>query len=95
MEYLLIAQSVILAAAVIALAVIHGRSLVRLSDFQSAERAKWADERRELINRAQFPERMPMKTSGASTVHSNLSPETRKALHSVGKVAPQMSTDGD
>lgn len=59
------------------------------------EREGWIAERRELLNRITHPERMPTKTSGASTVHSNLSPETRKALHSVGKVAPQMSTDGD
>ena len=53
------------------------------------------DERRELLNRIQHPERMPTKVSNAGQVRSNVTPETRRALAQVGTVAPQVATDGD
>jgi hypothetical protein len=59
------------------------------------ERQAWVDERRELLNRLQHPERMPTKAHATSTVRSNVSPDTRRQLAQVGTVAPQVVTDGD
>ena len=58
------------------------------------ERQTWVDERRELVNRIQHPERMPTKATVVPPPQ-NISPEARRALHRVGKVAPQVATDGD
>jgi len=66
----------------------------QLQDRVAAERKEWADERRELLNRIQHPERMPVKTTAGRT-SANISPDARRALHQVGQVAPQTVTDGD
>lgn len=67
----------------------------RLSELHERSLAQAQDERRELLNRIQHPERMPVKTSGQTGVRSNVSPETRRALAQVGHVAPQVIADGD
>jgi hypothetical protein len=67
----------------------------QLLDRFDVEREGWADERRELLNRIQHPERMPVKQSTGRT-GANMSPEARRALHDVGRVAPQTEViDGD
>jgi hypothetical protein len=53
------------------------------------------NERRELLNRIQHPERMPTRTEHAGEVRASVSPETRHALSQVGRAAPQQVTDGD
>lgn len=65
-----------------------------LGEQQELERERWANERRELLNRIQHPERMPVKASTGRTAQ-NLSPEAVRALHQVGTAAPQQVTDGN
>lgn len=89
MEYVVIGALFLVAGALV-LAALERQNL--LEGFQ-VERDKWAEERRELLTRIQHPERVPTKTQSVSTPPST-SPQTRKALASVGTVAPQVS-DGD
>ena len=53
------------------------------------------EERAELLNRIQHPERAPRASATGRRTQPALSPETRKGLREVGTVAPQSVTDGD
>lgn len=87
---------IVIALAVLAIAlVLQSRVIERLLNLIGEQSQRGQDERRELINRAQFPDRMPTKPTGQATVQSNLSPESRRALAQVGKIAPQRLSDGD
>lgn len=94
MEYILIVQAFVLLVVVYLFIQFVKDQRMTTDKAVEAERKAWADERRELLNRIQHPERMPTKTTGASAVRSNVSPETRRALAQVGTVAPQVN-DGD
>lgn len=67
----------------------------RLLDLIGEQNAQAQDERREMVNRLQHPDRMPTRPTGGSRVTSNLSPGTRQELWQVGTVAPQVVSDGD
>lgn len=99
MEFLLAGITIVFLAALV---IQEGRAGKERFEIIKANRAEvekllelHRDERRELLNRIQHPERMPTKVSTAGQVRSNVSPETRRALAQVGTVAPQVASDGD
>jgi hypothetical protein len=67
----------------------------RLLDLIGEQRREAQDERREIINRVQFPERMPTRATGKPMVQDRLTPEQRREIAQVGRAAPQVATDGD
>ena len=97
MEYAVVAEAALIALGIVGLLWqdhAHAKDRLGLIEAQAQERERWADERRELLNRLQHPERMPVKSVGSTRVSSNVSPETRRALAQVGTVAPQVANDG-
>lgn len=75
--------------------VLQARVISRLLDVIGTQAERHQDERHELVNRLQFPDRTPTKSKRPGSVQSSLTPEQRASLASVGTVAPQQVTDAD
>jgi hypothetical protein len=87
---------IVIALGILALSQLQqAKALQGLLDLIGDQNQRAQDERRELINRVQFPERMPTRPQGKTGTHSTLTPEQREAFAKVGTVAPQVAADGD
>lgn len=94
MEYALIGLLALAVVAMLRTTYLLSRSFDRFVDAHERFIKNTIDERRELLNRFQFPERMPTKPHAVRPPGQNLSAKTQRAFQQVGKVEPQVS-DGD
>ena len=94
MEYLLAGVVVLFVVTVLAQDWARRKEMAdQFSEFRAEREALMAehrDERRELLNRIQHPER-PQNKPGQGHTRKSISDETRRELHSVGTVAPQVA----